>query len=222
MRTLFEAPLDPRSRFVRLILEEKGLSHEVREEPSWDRSPGFFMLDSAGDSPVLQETSGISIPGATVIAEYLEEAHGEKSLLGENLENRVEVRRLMGWFLDKLSREVTEALREEKFIKRVVRNEAPDSGVLRAALANLSYHLEYVGWLAEHRRCLGGEALSLADLAAAAQLSVLDYLGGLDWAKVPEAKRWYARMKSRPSMRNILEERVEKLAPPPHYADPDF
>ncbi|MDA7982423.1 MAG: glutathione S-transferase family protein [Alphaproteobacteria bacterium] len=223
MRLLHEAPLDPRSRFIRLVLSEKGLSFELREERSWERAPEFLTLNPAGETPVLREAGGLNVPGATVIAEYLEELYPEHSLMGGDAVSRVETRRLLGWFLDKLSREVTEALREEKFLKRVVYNAPPDVSVLRAASANLSHHLDYIAWLAEHRRWLGGERMTLVDLAAAAQLSVLDYLGSIEWpSSESEARGWYARMKSRPSMREILSERMSGVMPPRHYSDPDF
>ena len=222
MRLLHEAPLDPRSRFIRLTLAEKNLSFDLREERAWERSPEFLTLNPAGETPVLREAGGMAVPGATVIAEYLEETAPEPNLLGDDAVSRVEVRRLLGWFLDKLSREVTEALREEQFIKRIFHGTAPEAKVLRAAHANLAYHLDYVGWLAEHRNWLGGETFSLADLAVAAQLSVLDYLGAVRWEGSSEAKGWYARMKSRPTMRAILSERIAGLPPPAHYANPDF
>ena len=50
--------------------------------------------------------------------------------------------------------------------------------------------------------------MSLADLAAAGHLSTLDFCGDVDWAAVPAAHDWYARMKSRPSFRPILADRV--------------
>ena len=222
MRLLHEAPLDPRSRFVRMILAEKKLTFDLREERAWERDPEFLTLNPAGETPVLREAGVMAIPGATVIAEYLEETVPEPNLLGSDVTGRVEVRRLLGWFLDKFSREVTEALREEQFLKRVIQSKSPESTILRAAKANLSYHLDYVGWLAEHRKWLGGDTLSLADLAAAAQLSVLDYLGVVDWQNAKEAKEWYAKMKSRPCMQDLLAERIAKLSPPAHYANPDF
>ena len=222
MRLLHEAPLDPRSRFIRLAMAEKNLAFELREERAWERDPKLLTLNPAGETPVLREAGGLNVPGGTVIAEYLEEAYPEHSLLGQETIARVEVRRLLGWFLDKLSREVTEALREEKFLKRLVYKEAPEIRVLRATSANLRHHMEYIAWLADHRTWLAGGELTLADLAAAAQISVLDYLGAVEWGSENEAKVWYARMKSRPSMRPILAEYYEGIAPPAHYADPDF
>ena len=83
-------------------------------------------------------------------------------------------------------------------------------------------HLVYLGWLAETRRWLAGSHVSLADFAAAAHLSMLDYQGDIDWSLYPAAREWYARMKSRPSFRPLLADRVGGMAPPAHYSDLDF
>jgi glutathione S-transferase len=42
------------------------------------------------------------------------------------------------------------------------------------------------------------------------------------WAEFPEAKAWYARLKSRPAFRPLLAERVPGFTPPDNYADLDF
>ena len=62
----------------------------------------------------------------------------------------------------------------------------------------------------------------LADFTAAAHLSVIDYLGALDWRGHQQTKDWYAVMKSRPSFRPLLSERMEVIMPPAHYDKPDF
>ena len=41
---------------------------------------------------------------------------------------------------------------------------------------------------------------------AAAHLSAVDYLGDVPWNDHAEAKDWYARVKSRPSFRQLLED----------------
>jgi glutathione S-transferase len=86
----------------------------------------------------------------------------------------------------------------------------------------MRHHLNYIGWLAETRRWLAGGMLSLADFAAAGHLSTLDFLGEVDWSLAPPAKEWYARIKSRPSFRGVLADRVPGLTAAAHYADLDF
>jgi glutathione S-transferase len=59
-------------------------------------------------------------------------------------------------------------------------------------------------------------------MAAAASISVLDYLGEIEWGETKAARDWYARMKSRPAFRPLLADRVRGLAPVAHYGDLDF
>lgn len=222
MRILYHVPLSPFARKVRLVLAEKRLPFELRVEKVWERRPEYLELNPACTVPTLIEDNGLVIPDSSVICEYLDEAYPDTALLGRNMAERVEARRLAAWFDQKFFDEVTHNLLWEKHMKQALRLGPPDAGALRAGYANLKQHLNHIGWLAEHRKWLGGANLSLADFAAAAQLSALDFIGDVDWSLSPPAKDWYARVKSRPSFRAILSDRVNGLAPPPHYADLDF
>jgi glutathione S-transferase len=117
---------------------------------------------------------------------------------------------------------VTRNLLGEKFMKRLLGGGQPDVAAIRAGYANLKGHMEYLGWLAETRKWLAGNELSLADFAAAGHLSALDFTGEIDWSVSHAARDWYARMKSRPSFRPLLTDRVAGVDPPLHYADLDF
>ncbi|MGC8474885.1 MAG: glutathione S-transferase family protein [Acetobacteraceae bacterium] len=222
MRYLFHLPLSPFSRKIRLLLAEKRLPCELRVEKVWEQRSEYLDLNPAGTVPTLLEDSGLAIPDSTVIAEYLEEAYPDTPLLGRTHAERVETRRLAAWFDGKFHAEVTNRLVGEKYMRRLAGRGNPDAAILRAGYAALGPHLEYVGWLSETRSWLAGEAISLADFAAAAQISTLDYIGEIDWRTAPAAKEWYARMKSRPCFRGVLADRVPGLAPAPHYADLDF
>jgi glutathione S-transferase len=230
MLTLFHHPVCPHSRFVRLALGEYSLEAHLVEEHAWERREEFILLNPAGTTPVLVEEGVPPVPGASVIAEYLDETHGERlgehRLLPRNPSIRVEVRRLSSWFNDKLFDEVSGPLVRERFYKRHMTAEqgggAPDTDVLRAARTNIRYHLAYIGWLIGKRDWLAGDQMSYADLAAAAHISVADYLGDVPWNEDETAKNWYARVKSRPSFRPILAEAIAGIAPSPTYADLDF
>jgi len=222
MRFLFHLPLSPYSRKVRLVLSEKRLPFELRVEKVWERRPEYLELNPAATVPTLVEDNGLAIADSGVICEYLEEAYPDTPLLGKTLGERVEARRLVAWFDGKFAAEVTRNLQGEKYVKRIAGWGQPDAGALRAGYANLRQHLQYLGWLAETRKWLAGSSLSLADFAAAAHLSVLDFLGDVDWSLSPPTREWYARMKSRPSFRPLLADRVPGMMPPAHYADLDF
>jgi glutathione S-transferase len=229
MLTLFHHPLSPHPRYVRLILNEYGVVARLVEERYWDRREEFLLLNPAGDLPVLVTDGQPPVPGATIIAEYVEEtlpADVPDRLLPPEPTQRVEVRRLASWFNDKFHIEVSGPLVLERVLKRYMTREqgggSPDTEALRAARHNIRYHLAYVGWLARSRDWLAGERMSLADLAAAAHLSAMDYLGEVPWSEDEAAKQWYARVKSRPAFRPLLAETLAGLPPAEHYPDLDF
>ncbi|MGQ3675449.1 glutathione S-transferase family protein [Xanthobacter sp. TB0139] len=227
---LYHHPFCPHSRFIRLLLAEYGLEPELVEERVWERRPEFLALNPAGETPVIVEEQTPSVPGASIIAEYLDETRGlalaPHRLLPENPGERVEVRRLTSWFHDKMFVEVTEPLVRERIYKRYMNRAqgggAPDATALRMARNNMRYHLKYIGWLARARKWLAGERMSQADLAAAAHISVVDYLGDVPWDEDEYARDWYARIKSRPSFRALLAENIPGMPPSRTYADLDF
>jgi glutathione S-transferase len=222
MRFVFHLPLSPYCRKVRLVLSEKRLPFELRSERVWERRADYLEMNPAGTVPVLLEDSGLAVPDSSVICEYIEEAYPDMPLLGATLAERVEVRRLVAWFDSKFADDVTRNLNGEKYFKRLAGLGQPDAAALRAGYANLREHLGYIGWLAETRKYLAGATISLADFAAAAHLSVLGFQGDVDWSVNAAAKEWYARIKSRPSFRPLLGDRVPGMSPPVHYADLDF
>ncbi len=222
MRLLYHLPLSPYARKVRLVLAEKRLPFELRLEKTWERRSEYLDLNPAGTVPTLIEDNGLVIPDSGVICEYLDEAYPDSGLMGRTLAERVEVRRLTAWFDGKFAAEVTQNLLGEKFMRRLTGRGNPDPAAIRTGYVALRYHMEYVGWLAETRKWLAGGTLSLADFAAAAHLSSLDFIGDVDWALSPAAKEWYARVKSRPGFRGLLTDRVPGVTPPAHYADLDF
>ncbi len=230
MASLHHHPLDPQSRFVRLALSEMGVGVDLVEEKVWERREDFLRLNPAGDIPVLVDETGLVVPGARSIVEFLDETYGEglcdQRLLPTGMPERMEVRRIVEWFTSKFHAEVADYLVTEKVLKRFmpqgVGGGAPDTTAIRAAKANVRYHLRYVGFLVRRRDWLAGDRLTFADLAAAAHLSVVDYLGDVPWEEDEAAKEWYARIKSRPSFRPLLAETVRGTAPSPTYADLDF
>ena len=181
MRILHHLPLSPFARKVRLVLNEKRLPFEPKIERVWERRIEFLEINPAGQVPVLVEDNGLVVPDSGVICEYLEETYPDVPLLGRTLGERVEIRRLVAWFDGKFASEVTRNLVGEKHTKRLMGRGEPDAAALRAGYANLKFHMEYLGWLAETRKWLAGPSLSLADFAAAAHLSSLALNGDLDW-----------------------------------------
>src|SRR3984957_6787203 len=230
MLTLFHHPICPQSRFVRLVLEEYGLPVRLVEERVWERREEFLALNPAGTTPVLLEEGAPPVPGAAVIAEYLDESRGsgfaDARLMPQEPGARVEVRRLVEWFNDKFFAEVSGPLTMERVYKRYIPagsgGGAPDMETMRAAKTNIRYHLAYIGWLVRTRDWLAGDSLTYADLTAAAHLSAVDYLGDVPWGEDETARNWYARIKSRPAFRALLVDALPGLPPSQNYANLDF
>jgi glutathione S-transferase len=166
--------------------------------------------------------------GAYAISEYLGDTADERDARlfhpfpGDETA-KAEQRRLVDWFHRKFHDEVTDYLVEEKVYRRFgPGSKSPDMEAMRAGRENLRYHLAYIGHLAETRSWLAGDTMSFADLAAAAHLSALDYLGEVPWEQHEAVKNWFALLKSRPSFRPLLQDRIAGFTPSGTYADLDF
>lgn len=225
----------PFSRSIRLAFTELELEPALAEERPWDLRAAFLAINPAGELPVLEMADSLLLCGAYSISEFLAE-EAENSAIDERTirlfpgtpEDRAEVRRLVDWFNGKFSREISRPMLVEKVYPRFAggpagqSHGAPDAELLRALRANLRYHLGYISFLADQRRWLAGDELSFCDLAAAAHLSVIDYLGEVPWEDYPIAKSWYVRLKSRRSFQPLLADRLPGMPPPIAYTDLDF
>lgn len=221
MLKLLHFPLCPYSRKVRLALAEKELKVDAVAIEPWLCRDDLRTGNPAAEVPVLEDGSRIIVDSG-VIAEYLEETQRGRLLLGKDPGQRAEIRRLVAWFDKKFVADVTNLIWHEKLIKRLRDKATPDSAAVRRGLANIHDHLDYIGYLFDQNHWLSGDDLTLADLAAAAQLSVLDYMGDVPWEKHQGAKLWYAKIKSRPSFRPLLADRLPSIRPVSHYDDLDF
>ena len=227
--------LCPLSRSIRLAFAELGLEPALVEERPWEARPAFLAVNPAGELPVLELPGSLLLCGTYSISEFL----AEEAALAEaddrttrlfpgSPEDRAEVRRLVDWFHGKLNREVTQGFLAEKVYGRFTgpssqsHGGAPNVELLRTLRSNLRYHLSYISFLADQRRWLAGDEMSFCDLAAAAHLSVIDYLGEVPWDEHALAKSWYVRLKSRRSFQPLLADRMPGLPPPVAYTDLDF
>ncbi|MGY6410245.1 MAG: FtsZ-binding protein FzlA [Alkalilacustris sp.] len=218
---LYHVPLSPFCRKVRLTLAEKRIEVQLIEEKYWERDPDFLRRNPAGKVPVLRH-AGRVLSESQAICEYLDETEPTPRLIPEGAWNRYEVRRLCAWFDDKFHNEVTSRLVYERVNKKVMGEGYPCSRSVKAGAQAIRYHMDYMGWLLDQRRWLAGDTMTLADFAAAAHLSCLDYISDVDWPRWPTVKDWYATIKSRPAFRPILADQVPGFPPPPHYPDLDF
>lgn len=221
MVLLIHHPVSPFARKIRLQMAEKKMLFILREEEPWNLSEETYKLNPAGELPIFLNDGNV-ISGNYAISEYLEETASEVPLIFGDTKDKAEIRRLIDWFDNKFYREVYRNIVFEKVHKRFSYGTAPDSRILKSGLNNLNYHLEYIEWLLERRQYLAGNTISLADLSAASQLSVVDYLGSVPWEDFKNAKIWYSKIKSRPSFKDILKDNIKGILPAKHYANLDF
>jgi len=223
MHVLYHTALSPACRKIRLMLKEKSISFQLKQEDYWQRRIEFFALNPAGEVPVLIVDKVLQpIVGSYAICEYLDEKFPEVQFYGNTPEERAEVRRIVEWFDVKFDREVSQNITFEKVFKRLLGYGEPSSEAIRAGKKNLQFHIDYIAHLLMGRNWLAGEFLTMADITAAAHLSCLDYLGEIDWDYRPAVKEWYVLIKSRPAFRELLEDKVHGFKAPDHYADLDF
>lgn len=221
MVLLIHHNVSPFSRKIRIQMSEKKVLFVLKEEEPWNLSNDVYKLNPAGTLPIFLY-DGNFICGNNAISEYLEEFIKEIKLYPEDIKQKAEVRRIIEWFDVKFYEEVYKKVVYEKVHKRFGSGIAPDSRILKIGLNNLNYHLEYIDWLAEKNHYLAGDFFSLADITAAAHLSIVDYLGDIPWDSYKNAKLWYSKIKSRPSFKDILKDTIRGILPSKHYANLDF
>jgi glutathione S-transferase len=229
MRTLYHFALHPASRQARIALGEKKL--KISESPinPWQVDKGdwatFVDLTPEGVPPTLVDMTPkgqVVITGARAICEYANDGSTRHPLLADDITERAEARRIADWFDHKFAQEVDTLILHEKVEKSLASGGTPDPAVLREGREVLAQHLGYLCWMLERRDWLAGRYFSLGDVAAAAHISCLDFLGEISWRDWPTLKDWYQKVKSRPSMRPILNDRLAGFRAPRHYTDLDF
>jgi glutathione S-transferase len=225
MRALYHYPLHPASRQARIALGEKKL--KIREEviDPWTPNEDFLSLTAEGAPPVLIDPvpgGTITISGVRAICEYANDGSTRHPLLSDDSFERAEARRLCDWFSMRFSDDVDALILAEKVEKNVLSLGPPDPATLRLGREQLAFHLGYISELLEQRDWLAGRRYSLGDIAAAGHISCLDFLGEIHWRNWPLLKEWYQKIKCRPAMRPILNDRLAGFRAPRHYTDLDF
>jgi glutathione S-transferase len=225
MYRLYHHTICPFSRKVRLHLAAKEIGFELIQENFWERRKEFIAMNPAATLPVLFDNSNAAVVvGSATIIEYIEEKHHEnKSFLGDSIAKRAEVRRLQHWFDDKFYNEVSKYVLNERYLNRYLPgSHAPNSEILRVARKNMNIHLSYIEYLLESRKYLAGDNITVADFAAACQISMLDYFGDINWHHYLPAKDWYSLIKSHKIFTEILKDRIPNITPPEYYSKLDF
>lgn len=213
MRRIVQLLLAPTSRFARLMIAEKRLTCDpVNAE------------DPHAHLPVFSDLDGTRCEGIWPLVDHLEGNYPDHQLVPEDAEERRESFRVLDWALGPFEETVTRRIVFEKGSPRytgAMHKRAPDMNTVRLGRDALKPALEKIGALAELHGYLACRFCTLGDLAMAAELSTLDYFGEVPWSDYPAAAEWYVRMKSRPSFRSLLADRVPGQPPVSHYAELD-
>ena len=224
MKRLWHWPIDPLARTVRLMLGEKEWAFEPIVIKPWVSDLELAALAPGASAPALMDTDReikCAPVGTLAICEYIEEAAPSPRLLPFTPTEKAEARRLWQWSEESFAG-INNTLLAERVTQWVRRDKSPDSLALRQGAHALKNRMTFLEALAGERSYLAGRNLSIADLSVAAHLSSYDYFGDVPWDLTPDLKAWYVRMKSRPSFRPLLADRVEGVKPAKHYTDLDF
>lgn len=222
MQILYHHPICPLSRQILVLIRECAIECGVVKEEYWLKKPDFVKMSPSGVLPILALNKDHYIVGYYPIIEYIKEVQGDFYLMPNEQFQRAETRRLIHWCNEKFYREVSKILIDEKMIRLLMRLGQPRSDFLRAAKSNLNEHLKYLNTILEKKGNLVSDKITCADLALAAQLSTVDYFGEINWDSWHKIKEWYLVVKSRPSFKPILEDRIPGFTPPKDYSNLDF
>ena len=243
----YHLPFYPESRVIKMILHEKSVEFESVEKKlnnkvspnrvpnnrviknqamsnkasSTNRDEEILALNPAGTLPIIVD-DGLAISSMYAITEYLEERYKKIELITGTEFEKAEIRRVFSWVCNKFAREVFFYIAGEKLYKYIDNAGTPDSSKIRAGRKNLETHIEYFEYLLSRNRYIIGENFSIADVAASCYISILDYLGVIEWKECTLLKDWYCVIKSRPSFRDFLTESVKGIHAPYYYTDLDF
>ena len=217
MLTLYHYQLCPSSRFIRLLLDEYKIEHITQLENYWKPQDEFLLINPAGHLPVLIDNSNFPIIGFNACVEYIRDMDLKPNIFPDDYRKKAEIYRLYHWFDTLFKKEVLDPIIYEKVFSRVIENLTPNSINLRNGMQNLVFHIRYLEHLLKDKDFLVLDTITSCDFFAAANLSVLDYLGLLNLDDYPKLKVWYFKLKSRPSFKNILKDYIVGLTPHENY-----
>ena len=219
---LYHHTLSPFCRKLRLVLSEKKVEFELVEEKYWEKRQDFLLVSPAGKVPVLRG-KGRTFTESQAICEYIDATYPDPPLIPEDTLDQYEARRLVCWFDGQFHEEVTSRLVGERALRKLQGRGLPDATNLAKGRKRLHVHLGAIHSLLDQRRWIAGDRMTIADFAAAAHISCLDFVRDIEWSEQPLLKDWYAIMKSRPAFQPLLNEYHSQLPRPPDwYSDLDF
>ena len=181
MLTLYDADRCPYCARVRIVLAEKGLSHETVVVDLDDRPAWIYEKNPLGKVPVLEEGEFV-LPESEVINEYLEERYPEPRLWPADPAERAAGRLLVHRF-DELSRSYYALRRGDEDARPQLDAQL---GRLDSLLAGMPF--------------LTGREFGLADIAYLPWILRAESNLGADLASHEALAEWVERVAERPSV----------------------
>ena len=222
MITLYHYYFCSSSRYIRLILEEHKIRYDTQLENYFKPQKDFLQLNPAGHLPVLVNEENFAVVGANACIEYIKDLEVSTKLFVDDYREKAEINRLIHWFDVIFKKEVFDPIIYEKVYSRIVKNITPNSENIRAALNNLDFHIQYFNYLLNSKNYFIKDELTYLDFLAAANFSVLDFLGLLNLNGYENIKEWYFKIKSRQSFKTLLKDQIVGINPHENYHNIDI
>lgn len=222
MTLLYHHPLCPTSRLARVLLYEQNVKFEQDKIDYWKERNKLLSIDPLCELPIIKTNEGRFVVGYYPVIEYIINLSENFHLADLDAGDLSDMRRIIYWLVKRFNSEVTAYILSEKLVKLLSDSGSPKTEFLRAARVNFIHHTNYFKTLLQKNGNLVSNNLTVADIFFACHLSVLDYFGEVNWEKMIWLKNWYAPIKSRPSFRSLLSDRISIISPPSYYDDLDF
>lgn len=207
---LYQFPYSHYSAKVKIALLEKGLRFET-PELTWEylKSPEFLALNPLGKVPFLQD-GDFGIGESEVIVEYLEERYPQPALLPATPEARARCRwlsRFHDLYLGPQLSTLYFALKDGRAAKPEF---AVEVDKLHELVAMLEAQIKPAPYFL-------GSQFTLADASLALAYVYIGMLSGAHGKPVPESAMprltaWFAAVKERPSVAQVLAAAAASLA----------
>ena len=198
MMKLYDFPISPRARKVRIALAEKGLQYEkvtVDITKGEQKKPEFLAVNPNGKVPALQD-DGTTLYESSIIMEYLNDKYPNPPLLPADPGRRARARVLLHYG-DNPFDAACAAIVGEVFFKP--KGQADENAIAKAQ-QDLTAVFERLEKELGNNDYLAG-SFSLADISFASWAPLFGPLRVEVPANCPRVKAWLARLAARPGVK---------------------
>ncbi len=212
--TVYSVPGSPFGRAALATLEEKGASYRFAPVmPGTMRTPEHLSRHPFGRVPVLQH-DGFSLYESQAILRYLDRVLPNPTLTPGDCKAAARMDQVMNvndWYL---FHGVADVIGFQRVVKPRLMGLAPDEAAIEAAMPQAHAVFNELARLLGEQPYFAGDAVSLADLLVAPQLTFFTQTPEWSVLGAPQANlvSWLARMEARPSFQATTWERVSEMA----------